>query len=48
MAANIAGICGLSLPIAKDKANLPIGLQLLAKPLAEAKLLALGDFISKT
>lgn len=43
--ANIAGICGLVLPIDKDKHNLPIGLQLLAAPLAENKLFTLGDYI---
>jgi len=43
--ANIAGICGLSLPIGFDKNNLPIGLQLLAEPFAEDKLFTLGHFI---
>jgi aspartyl-tRNA(Asn)/glutamyl-tRNA(Gln) amidotransferase subunit A len=43
--ANIAGICGLVLPIGQAKNNLPIGLQLLANSLAEDKLLALGNFI---
>ncbi|MFA5126928.1 MAG: Asp-tRNA(Asn)/Glu-tRNA(Gln) amidotransferase subunit GatA [Patescibacteria group bacterium] len=45
--ANIAGICGLVLPIAKDKNNLPIGLQLLAAPLAEEKLFTLANYLEK-
>ena len=43
--ANIAGICGLSLPIGQDKNNLPIGLQILAKPFAEDILFKLGYYI---
>jgi aspartyl-tRNA(Asn)/glutamyl-tRNA(Gln) amidotransferase subunit A len=43
--ANIAGICGLSLPIAKDKNNLPIGLQILARPFAESNLFKLANYI---
>ena len=42
IAANLAGICGISLPcgFAKvDGAKLPIGLQLLGKPFDEARLL---------
>ncbi len=45
VSANIGGICGLSLPIGKDKNNLPIGLQLLADAYAEEKLLTVGNFI---
>ena len=45
--ANIAGICGLSLPIAKDKNGMPIGLQILAKPFAESTLFKLGNYIEK-
>lgn len=43
--ANIAGICGLSLPIAYDKDKMPIGLQILAKPFAEDILFKLGNYI---
>ena len=43
--ANIAGICGMTLPIGKDDKNLPVGLQLLAEPFAEEKLFSLGSFI---
>lgn len=45
VAANVAGICGLSMPIAQTQNNLPIGLQLLAAPYQEEKLFTLGDFI---
>jgi len=45
VSANIAGICGLSLPIGKDENNLPIGLQLLADSFQEEKLFQLGQFI---
>ena len=45
--ANIAGICGMTLPIGQDSKNLPIGLQLLAEPFAEEKLFTLGNFIEK-
>ncbi|MBT4349204.1 Asp-tRNA(Asn)/Glu-tRNA(Gln) amidotransferase subunit GatA [bacterium] len=43
--ANLAGICGLVLPIGNDKDKLPIGLQLLADTFAEDKLFSLGHFI---
>ena len=38
--ANLAGIPGISIPCGLTKANLPIGLQLLAAPFAEETLLA--------
>lgn len=44
-AANLAGICGVSLPCGfadVDGRRLPIGLQLLAKPLDEARLLQIA------
>lgn len=47
VAANIAGICGLVLPLGKDSNKLPIGLQLLAAPLAESKLFRLGAYLEK-
>jgi aspartyl-tRNA(Asn)/glutamyl-tRNA(Gln) amidotransferase subunit A len=45
IAANLAGICGLSLPCGfanVDGTRLPIGLQLLGKPFEEAKLLQIA------
>ena len=45
IAANLAGICGLSLPCGFaniDGAKLPIGLQLLGKPFEEANLLRIA------
>jgi aspartyl-tRNA(Asn)/glutamyl-tRNA(Gln) amidotransferase subunit A len=45
IAANLAGICGISLPCGfaqKDDTRLPVGLQLLGKPLDEARLLQLA------
>jgi aspartyl-tRNA(Asn)/glutamyl-tRNA(Gln) amidotransferase subunit A len=45
IAANLAGICGLSLPCGFAKIEerpLPIGLQILAKPFAEAQLLQIA------
>lgn len=47
VSANIGGICGLSLPIAYDNNNLPIGLQILGRPLGELDILQLGNFIEK-
>jgi len=35
---NLAGVPAISLPIAKDKNNLPIGLQLIAKHFDEQSL----------
>jgi aspartyl-tRNA(Asn)/glutamyl-tRNA(Gln) amidotransferase subunit A len=39
ISANLAGICGISVPCGFTKAGLPIGLQILAAPFAEEKLL---------
>lgn len=39
LSANLAGICGLSLPCGRSSAGLPIGVQLLGKPFDEAGLL---------
>ncbi|MCA1657829.1 MAG: hypothetical protein LC627_00850, partial [Verrucomicrobiaceae bacterium] len=43
IAANLAGICGISLPCGfakmEDGKQLPIGLQLLGKPMDEARIL---------
>jgi aspartyl-tRNA(Asn)/glutamyl-tRNA(Gln) amidotransferase subunit A len=46
IAANLAGICGISIPCGFAQVEgkpLPIGLQLLAKPFAEATLLQIAD-----
>jgi aspartyl-tRNA(Asn)/glutamyl-tRNA(Gln) amidotransferase subunit A len=45
--ANLAGIPGINIPIAKDKNNLPIGLQLLANQFEEEKLLQIGTILEK-
>jgi aspartyl-tRNA(Asn)/glutamyl-tRNA(Gln) amidotransferase subunit A len=45
IAANLAGICGISVPCGFAEANghrLPIGLQLLGKPMDEARILQIG------
>jgi aspartyl-tRNA(Asn)/glutamyl-tRNA(Gln) amidotransferase subunit A len=39
ISANLAGICGLSIPCGFTKGGLPIGLQLQAAPFEEEKLL---------
>ena len=41
--ANVAGIPGLSVPMGVDSAGLPIGLQLMASPFQEEKMLDLGE-----
>ena len=46
IAANLAGICGISIPCgfaSVEGKQLPIGLQLLGKPFEEAKLLQIAD-----
>ena len=42
ISANLAGICGLSLPCGFDAEGLPIGMQLLGAPFTEERLLRLG------
>lgn len=42
ISANLAGICGLSLPCGFDASGLPIGMQILGAPFTEEKLLCLG------
>ena len=41
--ANLAGLPGLSLPVGFTKGGLPVGLQLLGRPLDEATVLRAGD-----
>jgi aspartyl-tRNA(Asn)/glutamyl-tRNA(Gln) amidotransferase subunit A len=49
VAANVAGICGLSLPCGFTRSpRLPIGLQLLGKPFGEETLLRLGHAYEQT
>ncbi len=40
--ANFMGLCGLTLPVGRDAAGMPVGLQVLAGPWQEARLLAIG------
>lgn len=40
--ANLFGWCAMTLPVGLDKRGLPVGLQLIAPPHAEEKLLAMG------
>jgi aspartyl-tRNA(Asn)/glutamyl-tRNA(Gln) amidotransferase subunit A len=42
VAASLAGICGMSVPFGTTKAGLPIGVQVLCRPFAEATLLRVG------
>jgi aspartyl-tRNA(Asn)/glutamyl-tRNA(Gln) amidotransferase subunit A len=45
IAANLAGICGISVPCGfadMDEQRLPIGMQLLGKPLDEARILQIA------
>ncbi|MDP2586952.1 MAG: Asp-tRNA(Asn)/Glu-tRNA(Gln) amidotransferase subunit GatA [Candidatus Komeilibacteria bacterium] len=42
VSANIAGLCGISIPAGFDRNNLPIGLQILGAPFAESQMLRLA------
>jgi aspartyl-tRNA(Asn)/glutamyl-tRNA(Gln) amidotransferase subunit A len=44
---NLAGVPALSLPAGKDQKNLPIGIQLIAKPFAETTLLQIAHFLEQ-
>ena len=49
ISANLAGICGVSVPcgaITEDGKDLPVGLQLLGKPLGEETILQAASTIS--
>jgi aspartyl-tRNA(Asn)/glutamyl-tRNA(Gln) amidotransferase subunit A len=48
LSANLAGICGLSLPCGQAENGLPIGFQLLGKPFDEAGLLRSGYAYEQT
>jgi aspartyl-tRNA(Asn)/glutamyl-tRNA(Gln) amidotransferase subunit A len=45
--ANLAGICGISIPCGFTKAGLPIGLQILAAPFAEEKMLRVAQMYER-
>jgi aspartyl-tRNA(Asn)/glutamyl-tRNA(Gln) amidotransferase subunit A len=42
VAVNYLGLCGVTLPVGLDRAGMPVGLQLIAPPWAEEKLLAIA------
>ncbi len=44
---NFMGLCGLTLPVGKDDAGMPVGLQVLAGPWQDARLLAIGQAIEE-
>ena len=43
ISANLAGLCGLSVPCGFDGQGLPIGLQILGAPFTEERVLRLGE-----
>ena len=45
--ANFMGLCALTLPVGRDATNMPVGLQLMAGPWQDARLLAIGQAIEK-
>ena len=45
--ANIAGVPGLSMPIANGNDGLPLGLQILSRPMNEKEIYNVADFIIK-
>lgn len=45
--ANLMGLCGLTMPIAKDRHGIPVGLQLMGGPNDEERLLAISAFIEQ-
>lgn len=47
MIANFMGLCGLTLPAGRDAAGMPAGMQVLAGPWQEARLLSMGMAIEK-
>ncbi|MEV5542252.1 amidase [Saccharopolyspora shandongensis] len=46
--ANVTGVPSLSVPVGRDGAGMPIGMQLLGKPFAEALLLRVGHAYEQT
>ena len=47
VAANLAGLPALNLPFSQAANGLPIGVQLTAKPLAEASLLSIASHLER-
>lgn len=47
VSANLAGICGISVPLLKHSNGMPFGVQLQAKAFNEGVLFQVGDFIEK-
>ena len=47
VSANLAGICGINIPVGKHSDGMPIGVQLQAKAFNEQVLFQLGDYIEK-
>ncbi len=45
---NLAGVCGMNLPVGNTPEGLPIGLQLIAGMFQEEKLFTMGHFIEQT
>ncbi|MEO1653431.1 MAG: amidase family protein, partial [Bacteroidota bacterium] len=46
--ANVSGIPAISIPLGQDKEGMPIGLQIMAAPFAEAKLLSFANYLLKS
>ncbi|MCG8419680.1 MAG: amidase [Proteobacteria bacterium] len=44
---NMLGLCALSMPVALDRANMPIGLQLVVRPRADARLLGIAAAVER-
>jgi len=44
---NYLGLCGLTLPVGKDNAGMPVGLQLLKGPWQEERLLLIGQSVER-
>jgi len=42
VAVNYLGLCAITLPVGRDKAGMPVGLQLIAPAWAEERLLAIA------
>lgn len=47
ISANLAGICGISIPVGKDKAGMPIGMQLMAKAFGEQNLFDIASVVEE-
>ncbi|KAA0010271.1 amidase [Billgrantia pellis] len=44
---NFMGLCGLTMPVGRDAVGMPVGLQVLAGPWQDARLLAIGQSIEQ-